>query len=122
MKLLLDMNLSPRWVAFLAAEGIQAVHWSSVGGHSSFDSEIMSFARNGGYTVLTQDLDFSTILAATGGTKPSVVQIRSDNLSPSAIGANVIEVLRRFAAELEAGALISVEPHRARVRVLPLTP
>ena len=122
MKLLLDMNLSPRWVAFLAGVGIDAVHWSSVGSHSITDAEIMAYARNNSYVVLTQDLDFSNILAATGGTKPSVVQIRSDDLSPDVIGARVIEVLRGLAGELEAGALISVEPHRARVRLLPLKP
>jgi predicted nuclease of predicted toxin-antitoxin system len=31
MKLVVDMNLPPRWVAFLAANGIEAVHWSDVG-------------------------------------------------------------------------------------------
>ena len=31
MKLLLDMNLSPRFVAMLAAEGFEAAHWSAVG-------------------------------------------------------------------------------------------
>jgi len=33
------------------------------------------------YTVLTLDLDFSAILAATQGRKPSVVQLRSDERS-----------------------------------------
>jgi hypothetical protein len=31
MKLLIDMNLSPRWVPFLAASQVEAIHWSSVG-------------------------------------------------------------------------------------------
>jgi predicted nuclease of predicted toxin-antitoxin system len=31
MKLLVDMNLPPRWVQFLATKGIEAVHWSAVG-------------------------------------------------------------------------------------------
>jgi predicted nuclease of predicted toxin-antitoxin system len=49
------------------------------------DIEIMAYAAKHDYVVLTHDLDFSAILAATQGTKPSVVQIRSDNLSPAAI-------------------------------------
>ena len=74
MKLLLDMNLSPRWVAYLAGTGIESVHWSSVGPHSASDAEIMAYALKHDCVVLTQDLDFSSILAATRGTKPSVVQ------------------------------------------------
>jgi hypothetical protein len=31
MKILLDMNLPPRWVEFLQHEGFEAVHWSTVG-------------------------------------------------------------------------------------------
>jgi predicted nuclease of predicted toxin-antitoxin system len=36
MKLLLDMNLSPDWVAELAARGWEAVHWSAIGGRGTF--------------------------------------------------------------------------------------
>jgi predicted nuclease of predicted toxin-antitoxin system len=54
MKLLVDMNLSPRWVSFLAASQIESVHWSSVGAATAPDSEIMAYARVHGYVVLTQ--------------------------------------------------------------------
>jgi len=39
------------------------------------------------------------------GTKPSVVQIRSDNLSPAAIGEPLIAALQQMTPELAAGAL-----------------
>lgn len=42
MKLLLDMNLSPRWVRFLTDAGWETVHWSEVGKGSEPDSEIMA--------------------------------------------------------------------------------
>ncbi len=38
MKVVLDMNLPPSWVAFLADHGIDAVHWSSVGDPRAQDS------------------------------------------------------------------------------------
>jgi predicted nuclease of predicted toxin-antitoxin system len=120
MKLLLDMNLSPRWAAWLATEGIEAVHWSTLGAPNAPDETIMAFARVAGYTVLTHDLDFSAILAATKGEKPSVVQIRSDDLRPENIGGMVIQALRQTQDELEAGALLSIDMRRARVRLLPL--
>jgi predicted nuclease of predicted toxin-antitoxin system len=44
MKLLVDMNLSPRWVDLLADAGIDAAHWSSLGRPNAPDSEIMAFS------------------------------------------------------------------------------
>ena len=82
----------------------------------------MSYARTNDYVVLTHDLDFSAILAATQGEKPSVVQIRAEDVSPEAIGSQVIIALRQMVTELEDGALLTVDPNRTRMRVLPLYP
>ena len=120
MKLLVDMNLSPRWVALLTGAGWEAAHWSLLGKADAPDSEIMAFAANNDYVVLTHDLDFSAILAATQGEKPSVVQIRAVDVSPLVIGLHVITALRHTESELEAGALLTVDPSRTRVRLLPL--
>jgi predicted nuclease of predicted toxin-antitoxin system len=120
MKLLLDMNLSPRWVELLNKAGFEAVHWSTIGPGSAGDVEIMTFARQEGYVLLTHDLDFGAILAATRGQKPSVVQLRSENLSIDVIGRSVIDVLHEVATDLEDGALVTIDPGRTRVRVLPL--
>jgi predicted nuclease of predicted toxin-antitoxin system len=120
MKLLVDMNLSPRWVNLLSDAGIEAAHWSTLGARNAPDAEILAFAKANGYVVLTHDLDFSAILAATHGDKPSVVQVRAEDVSPEVIGRSVIAALRQMATELEDGALLAVDPNRARVRVLPL--
>ena len=120
MKLLVDMNLSPRWVGVLVDAGIEAAHWINCGAKNASDSEIMAYARANGYVVLTHDLDFSAILAVTHGEKPSVVQIRADDVSPGVIGIQVISALRQMATELDEGALITVDPNRARLRLLPL--
>ena len=120
MKLLVDMNLSPRWIPLLTGAGIEAVHWSALGANNAPDSEIMAYARVSGYVVLTHDLDFGAILAATHGEKPSVVQIRADDVSSDVIGTQVIAALRQMASELEDGVLLTIEPTRTRLRVLPL--
>ena len=60
------------------------------------------------------------ILATTQGEKPSVVQIRAEDVSPDVIGNPVIAALRQMAAELENGVLLTVEPARTRLRLLPL--
>ena len=121
MKILIDMNLSPRWVKFLAGGGHESVHWSSVGAAGALDTALMEYAAHHGCVVLTHDLDFGAILAATAGDKPSVVQIRADNLSPSAIGAADLRALTQMEPQLSAGALVTVDPGRARVTLLPLS-
>jgi predicted nuclease of predicted toxin-antitoxin system len=120
MNILVDMNLSPRWTGLLKDSGFEALHWSAVGRANAPDPEIMAYAAAHNYVVLTHDLDFSAILAATQGAKPSVVQIRSGDLSPAAVGRNVVLALRRMEIELQAGALLSIDPKGTRVRLLPL--
>jgi predicted nuclease of predicted toxin-antitoxin system len=122
MKLLVDMNLSPHWIGFLNNAGIEAAHWSTVGASNAPDVEIMAYASANDYTVLTHDLDFSAILAATHGEKPSVIQIRAEDVSPEVIGDQILIALRQMASELEEGALLTVDPNRTRIRVLPLRP
>ena len=117
MKLLIDMNLFPRWAEILAEAGIKAIHWSLLG---SPDTDIMMYARNNRFIVLTHDLDFAAILAATQGIEPSVIQIRSVDVSPDVIGKHIIAAVRQMKSELKAGALITVYPKRTRIRVLPL--
>jgi len=80
----------------------------------------MAYAQVHDYVVLTHDLDFSAIPAATHGEKPSVVQLRADDVNPDGIGRQVLVALRQMEAELQEGALITIDPHRTRLRVLPL--
>lgn len=120
MKLLIDMNLSPDWVEALAADGIDAVHWSKIGSATAPDKELMAWAKSNRYIVLTHDLDFGAILAATNADAPSVVQLRFQNLAPSHAKQLVVKVLNDYRHELEQGALISLDEDKARVRILPL--
>jgi predicted nuclease of predicted toxin-antitoxin system len=120
MKVLLDMNLAPSWVVFLQAEGFEAVHWSTIGNPRASDLTIMEWARGAGYVVFTHDLDFSALLAAAETTGPSVVQIRTQDVLPEALGPAVVQILRTHAAALTRGAIVSVDSIASRVRVLPL--
>jgi predicted nuclease of predicted toxin-antitoxin system len=72
------------------------------------------------YVVITHDLDFGTILAITHGKKPSVVQIRSMDLSSDRIAWNTIAARRHVEFELETGALLTIDADRTRLRILPL--
>lgn len=120
MKLLVDMNLPPTWVGFLREEGFEALHWSTVGDPGATDATVMAWGRRGGYVVFTHDLDFSALLAATDAMGPSVIQVRTQDVLPEAIGGDVVRVLRTHSAELEQGAIVSLDKVRSRVRVLPI--
>jgi len=70
-------------------------------------------------TSSTYDLDFGGLLAASCRHSPSVVQLRGQELTPSAMGRLVVLALRRFSAELESGVLVTIDPVKARARLLP---
>lgn len=120
MKLLLDMNLSPEWIRFLEQEGFEAVHWASVGSPTASDAEIMEWARQRGHVVFTHDMDFSALLAVTGANGPSVLQVRTQDVLPAAIGRDVVRVLTMRAQAFDAGAIVTIDKLKSRVRVLPI--
>ncbi|HEX4767694.1 MAG TPA: DUF5615 family PIN-like protein [Lichenihabitans sp.] len=121
MKLVVDMNLSPDWITALRGFGHDAIHWRSVGPANAPDDEILQWARAEGRTVLTSDLDFGSLLATSGASKPSVVQLRTGTTLPSRIGSLIARVLRETEADLLSGALVTVAEDRVRLRPLVFT-
>lgn len=120
MKLLIDMNLSPAWVQVFEQHGLSAVHWSAIGEGDAPDSIVLRWAIDNDCVVFTNDLDFGAILAATSGKAPSVIQVRSQDVTPEHLGDLVIRALRQHQPLIEEGALISIDDARSRVRILPL--
>ena len=55
MKILLDMNLSPDLVEVLIANSFDAVHRSKIGTANASDKEIITWAKNNDYIVVTHD-------------------------------------------------------------------
>ena len=120
VKLLIDMNLPPSWVAVFEQHGWPAVHWSTVGNPGATDQAILSWAKANQYVVFTHDLDFGTLLAATRAEGPSVIQMRTQDVLPANLDNLVIAALRQYESLLEAGALIVVDESTSRARILPL--
>ena len=56
MKLLADLHISPRTVAFLRSLGHEAVRVDGILPKTASDEEIVAAARDSGRTVLTEDL------------------------------------------------------------------
>ncbi len=114
------MNLSPDWVPLLRANGFEAVHWSVVGAYDAPDTEIMQWARDHGGVVFTHDLDFGILLAHSKHGGPSVIQVRTQDVSPEHLCPIVLSALRAHGQALESGALLTIDESRSRVRILPL--
>lgn len=120
MQVLIDMNLPPQWGDVLNSSGIGAVHWSTVGDADASDHTLMQWAKQREYVVFTHDLDFSALLAATQASKPSVIQLRTDNVLPKNKSDLVVRALRQFESALQEGAILSIDVENSRVRYLPL--
>lgn len=114
------MCLSPEWVPCLQEQGFEAVHWSSLGALDAPDSRIMEWARDNGRVVITNDLDFGILLAHSKGSRPSVIQARTQDVTPKQLGPALVAALRTHREALERGALLTIDPSKARVRILPI--
>jgi len=120
VRVLIDMNLSPLWKEVFESHGWKSFHWRDIGSVSAPDTELMAWARQEDCIVFTHDLDFGALLAASGQSKPSVIQMRCEDTSPATMGAILIQALRLAEEDLRKGALVTVDPRRTRIRVLPL--
>jgi predicted nuclease of predicted toxin-antitoxin system len=113
------MNMACRWAEALASRGIATVHWAEIGPGNAPDTDIMDYAKNNGYVVLTNDLDFGTILALTNATAPSVVQIRAADVRPESLLEPVVNTFGKFSVDIEKGALVTIDTNKARIHILP---
>jgi len=117
MKILVDMNLPPDFASFLMKKDFEAIHWQDVGSISAKDTEIMLYAIENNYIIITQDSDFATILFKTHNKKASVVQVRMKKFNMIHDYELIICALLKNKIELEQGAILSVN---VKLRLLPL--
>jgi predicted nuclease of predicted toxin-antitoxin system len=120
MKFLADLCISQSSVKWLREQGHEAVHARDINLHRAADEEIIGTARANGMIVLTCDLDFGDIMAASREKYPSVLIFRLDNSVPGNINRRLLQVLQESYIALSEGALIIVEEARHRVRLLPV--
>jgi len=120
MRFLGDMGLAQSTLAWLRDKGHDAIHLREQGLCRLPDSDITEKARKEGRIIITFDLDFGDIMAASGGTAPSVIILRLDDQRPQQVNSRLTQVLEESSRALEKGAVISVDEKRHRVRMLPI--
>jgi len=77
----------------LTAAGHESVHWIDVGEPNAPDRVILEHAHRNGQVILTQDLDFGTLLAVGGLSTPSVIQFRAQAVLPSDVGEQLLAAI-----------------------------
>ena len=86
MRLLFDQNLSPKLVDRLSDVFPGSAHVRSFHCERAPDTIVWEMARDGGYTIVTKDGDFSD-RSAVHGFPPKVVWFKRGNCSTAAVAA-----------------------------------
>ncbi len=120
MELLADVNLSARVVARLRAAGIHIVRVPEIMDARSTDVEILAEAVRRGATVISHDQDFTTILAVSGATKPSLINVRVSHADSERLADQLKAVLASVSDALHAGAIVTIDDAQPRVHRLPV--
>ena len=120
MRILADVHISPSTVQRLNQLGHDAIRVNTIMPHNAADRAIVAQAAADDRVVLTQDLDFSDIIALSGATRPSLITLR---LSDSRV-ENVNRVLESVLPDLEdtvaSGIAATVGDNQVRIRRLPV--
>ncbi|MBA4418684.1 MAG: hypothetical protein C0392_12370 [Syntrophus sp. (in: bacteria)] len=120
LEFLADMNISPLSVEILRESGLRIVRITEGVDRKSKDAEILDYAREHTKVIITQDLDFSLLLALKGYQKPSLITLRLDNATPRFVAARVLDVVSAMAKELGEGVVMTMDETSARYRNLPV--
>src|SRR5436305_8679 len=93
VKILADINVSPRIVERLCGYGFQAERVSDVLDPRATDREILQKARELGALLISRDQDFSALLAVSGAAGPSLINVRVSYVDPDRIAHAIAETI-----------------------------
>ena len=120
MKFLADVNISRHVVARLRSDGFDVTRVPEILDARATDEEIIETARRFDLVVISHDQDFSAILATTGATKPSLLNLRVSYVQVDRLAQNIGATVRATAGDLEVGAIVTIDDAGARVHDLPV--
>ena len=120
LRFLVDMNLSPKTVTNLQQHGWDVLRVAQVLPMDTEDSEILEYARQEDRVIITQDLDFSSLLALGGYRKPSLITFRLSVPDPETITQKLLELLPDIVNRLAEGCVVTIDDRKVRVRRLPI--
>ena len=120
LRLIADVHISPLTVTVLRSQGYEIVRSTDLLPATAPDSEILELARVENWIVLTQDLDFSMLVALSGDDQPSLITLRLSSAKPDIVANRLLEVLPALQQELMEGSAVTIDDDSVRVRKLPI--
>jgi predicted nuclease of predicted toxin-antitoxin system len=120
LSFLADLNVSPISVALLRQAGWDVVRSSERLPANASDEEILALARQEGRTIVTQDLDFSALLALRGLDQPSLITLRLASSDPHEVGRRLLAATTLLGEILSQPCAVTIEDRGVRVRRLPI--
>ncbi|MBM4464976.1 MAG: hypothetical protein FJ014_05340 [Chloroflexi bacterium] len=120
IRFLANMNISPKTVAILRLQGWETIRVSDLLPVDATDDEILELARREDRVVVTQDLDFSALLALGGYDRPSLITLRLSVSDPETVTRRLLQVLPYMEQSLRDGCAVTIEDIAVRVRQLPI--
>ena len=123
MKFLVDNALSPVLASLLIEAGHDALHVRDLGLQHADDETIFERAAAEARVLVSADTDFGTLLAGRAASEPSVIQFRGQgSRRPVALAGAIVANLPQVSEAIGAGAIVTFEPTRVRIRALPIAP
>jgi len=121
VRLLADLHISPTTVQFLRRLGHDIVRVTDLAPPTATDDTILTMAVHTQRVVLTQDLDFSRLVALSGTRHPSLISLRLSSSRIERVNAALEHALPQLESAVFDGAAITIKDRRIRVRPLPLS-
>ncbi|MEW6163287.1 MAG: DUF5615 family PIN-like protein [Nitrospirota bacterium] len=118
LKFIADIHISPLTVKALQNKGYDIVRITDKLLATASDNEIVQLAYQEQAVIITQDLDFSAIIAKSGLNGPSVISLRVAGAKPDIVTRILITVLPLIEADLIEGAIISIDEKEYRIKKL----
>lgn len=87
---------------------------------NSSDEAVLDLARKMDMVLITQDLDFSSLLAVNGYVRPSLITLRLFHTDPDTVAERLWKVIPTIEEALIRGCAVTVHDTVFRIRSLPL--
>jgi predicted nuclease of predicted toxin-antitoxin system len=120
LRFIADVHISPITVRALSRAGYDAVRVTEVLPATASDAEILEFARHDNRIVITQDLDFSALVALNGYDHPSLITLRLTSAQPDEVSSRLLAALVGMGSAFSKGVAVTISDKSVRIRQLPM--
>jgi predicted nuclease of predicted toxin-antitoxin system len=120
LRFLANMNIFPEAVRDLQNQGWDIIRIPQVLQVNASDQEVLIYARLENRVLITQDLDFSSLLALGNFNRPSLITLQMFLADPETLTRRMLDILPIIEKDLKGGCAVTVDEAAIRIRKLPI--